>query len=73
LLDAWVYPIAAGVHVLIVTYGCVETVERPAVLSDEHERLHWFPLGALESAEMPDGYRTSIRSWAERLRERGPT
>jgi 8-oxo-dGTP pyrophosphatase MutT (NUDIX family) len=68
LLDSWVYTVAPGVHVLIVTYGCVETMEREAVLSDEHSRLRWFPLDALESAEMPAGYRASIRSWAERLR-----
>ena len=72
LLDSWVYTIAPGVHVLIVTFGCVEIEERNAVLSDEHTRLHWFPLAALESVEMPEGYRSSIRRWAERLRERAP-
>ena len=72
LLDAWVYTIAPGVHVLIVTYGCVEISERLAVLSDEHSRLRWLPLSALESVEMPDGYRASIRGWSERLRASTP-
>jgi 8-oxo-dGTP pyrophosphatase MutT (NUDIX family) len=70
LLDSWVYTVSPGVHVLIVTYGCVETTEREAVLSDEHARLRWFPLDALESVAMPDGYRRSIASWAERLSAR---
>src|SRR5688500_9541284 len=30
-VDAWVYPVAEGIHVLIVTYGCVEREQRAAV------------------------------------------
>jgi 8-oxo-dGTP pyrophosphatase MutT (NUDIX family) len=67
LLDSWVYTICAGVHVLVVTYGCVETTEREAVLSDEHSRLRWLPLGELALANMPEGYKHSIRRWSERL------
>jgi mutator protein MutT len=66
LLDVWRFTISPGVHVLIVTYGCVETREREAVLSDEHSRLQWFALSELDDIAMPDGYRASIRKWADR-------
>ena len=67
LLDVWRYTISPIVHVLIVTYGCIERDERDAVLSDEHSRLRWFPLSELGSVAMPEGYRASIRRWADRL------
>jgi 8-oxo-dGTP pyrophosphatase MutT (NUDIX family) len=66
LVDAWVYTIMPGTHVLILTYGCTETRERPAVLSDEHARLRWVPLAEVESLPMPAGYKRSIRAWADR-------
>ena len=66
LLDSWVYTIVPGTHVLIVTYGCSETVERPAVLSHEHQQLAWFPLAEVDALRMPEGYKASIRSWAAR-------
>ena len=66
ILDSWVYEIASAVHVLIVTYGCVERSEREAVRSDEHQDLAWLPLPDLASARMPEGYKRSVRCWAER-------
>ena len=66
LLDSWVYRIAAEVRVLVVTYGCRETVEAEAVLSDEHKQLRWFPLSEVEGLRMPEGYKASIRRWAGR-------
>lgn len=65
LVDAWVYTIVAGTHVLILTYGCVETEEREAVISEEHDRLRWVPLSELGDLKMPDGYKRSIDAWAE--------
>jgi 8-oxo-dGTP pyrophosphatase MutT (NUDIX family) len=67
LLDAWIYPITDAVRVLIVTWGCRELAERDAVLSHEHKRLAWFPLGEVEALRMPGGYKESIRSWARAL------
>jgi 8-oxo-dGTP pyrophosphatase MutT (NUDIX family) len=61
LLDAWVYTIAPGIHVLVLTYGCSENSRGPAVLSHEHSELRWFPLDAIDSLRMPDGYKASIR------------
>ena len=64
LVDAWVYTIVPGTHVLILTYGCVESEERPAVISDEHDWLRWVPLSELDDLTMPAGYKRSIRAWS---------
>lgn len=63
LVDSWVYDIAAGTHVLVLTYGCVERSTRAAVLSDEHTRFEWIPLGDVARLPMPEGYKTSIALW----------
>ena len=65
LLDSWVYTIAPGVDVLILTYGCREAAALvEAVASHEHERLGWFTLDDVAGLRMPDGYKESIRHWA---------
>ncbi|MEO6529276.1 MAG: NUDIX hydrolase [Gemmatimonadaceae bacterium] len=69
LLDSWVYSVAPGVHVLVLTYGCIESPASRAtqpVISHEHTELCWSPLPALHSLTMPQEYRTSIRAWAMR-------
>ena len=63
LVDSWVYDIAAGTHVLVITYGCVERTARAAVLSDEHTRFDWIPLDEVDRLPMPGGYKTSIARW----------
>jgi 8-oxo-dGTP pyrophosphatase MutT (NUDIX family) len=73
LLDAWVYRITPEVQVLVVTYGCHETVEVEAVLSNEHKQLRWFPLTQVPALRMPEGYKASIRCWAEVGERRRPT
>jgi 8-oxo-dGTP pyrophosphatase MutT (NUDIX family) len=67
LLDTWVYSVAPEVRVLIVTYGCSELREAPAVLGDEHRALAWFPLAEVRALPMPDGYKASIAAWAGML------
>ena len=67
ILDSWLYTIVAGVHVLVLAYGCVERVEADPVLSDEHKELRWFPLAEVDDLNMPEGYKASIRSWSERV------
>ena len=69
LLDTWVYSITPEVRVLIVTYGCSETVRVEAVLSHEHKQLRWFPLSQVSTLRMPEGYKASIRRWAMALGE----
>lgn len=67
IIDSWVYSITSDVHVLIVTYGCTEVSEADAVPSHEHKRLRWFPLSEVPALRMPEGYKASIRSWANAL------
>ena len=67
LVDSWVYTIVPGTHVLVLTYGCTERVVREAVRSDEHTRLEWFGLDAVAPLHMPEGYKSSIARWAERI------
>jgi 8-oxo-dGTP pyrophosphatase MutT (NUDIX family) len=67
LIDTWLYCITPEVQVLVVTYGCHETVEVEAVLSHEHKQLGWFALSEVAALLMPEGYKTSIRSWSEVL------
>jgi 8-oxo-dGTP pyrophosphatase MutT (NUDIX family) len=64
LVDSWVYDIAAGTHVLVLTYGCREHSTRSAVLSDEHTHFAWVSLGDVASVPMPDGYKASIARWS---------
>jgi 8-oxo-dGTP pyrophosphatase MutT (NUDIX family) len=71
LLDSWTYTIASGIHVLILTYGCSESSQAEAVLSDEHTGLRWFPLAEVDGLRLPDGYKKSIRSWSTRERVSG--
>ena len=66
ILDSWLYEITPAVRVLIVTYGCVERSRRAAVMSDEHKALTWMPLDQLAASRMPDGYKRSVRAWADR-------
>jgi 8-oxo-dGTP pyrophosphatase MutT (NUDIX family) len=68
IVNSWIYTIVPGVDVLIVTYGCLESSRDEAVLSDEHKELRWFPLAEIDALNMPEGYRTSIRSWSARVR-----
>jgi 8-oxo-dGTP pyrophosphatase MutT (NUDIX family) len=71
LIDSWVYTNAPGVHVLVVTYGCSESSQGEAVLSDEHDELRWFPLAEVDGLRMPDGYKKSIRTWSTRTGSTG--
>jgi 8-oxo-dGTP pyrophosphatase MutT (NUDIX family) len=68
ILASWVYTIVPGVDVLVIAYGCVESSQDEAVLSDEHKELRWFPLAEIDALKMPEGYKASIRSWAEQMR-----
>ena len=68
LLDSWIYTIVPGTHVLILTYGCLETSDRSPVHSHEHIQVSWFPLAAVDSLRMPEGYKASIRAWSRHAR-----
>jgi 8-oxo-dGTP pyrophosphatase MutT (NUDIX family) len=55
------------VDVLVIAYGCVESSQDKAVLSDEHKELRWFPLAEIDALRMPEGYKTSIKSWEKMI------
>jgi 8-oxo-dGTP pyrophosphatase MutT (NUDIX family) len=63
ILDSWLYNIQGRIEVLIVTYGC-RTGDHKLTLSHEHKALGLFQLGELDALNMPEGYRSSIRTWA---------
>jgi len=67
LLDRWIYPITPEVRVLIITYGCSETREVEPVLSHEHKQFGWFLLSQVPTLRLPEGYKASIRMWADAL------
>ena len=70
LLDAWVYTITEGVHVLVITYGCRERSTRDAVVSAEHKRLRWVPLAERRLADdaARGTSRRSVAGWSARER-----
>lgn len=67
ILDSWTYTIAPGVHVVVITYGCIESTEIEAVLSDENSELGWFDIDDIDRLKLPDGYKASIKAWGSLL------
>jgi len=61
LLDCWVYSIAPGVDVLIVTYLCTALEpDAPLRPSDEHRALAVMDPARIGGIAMPSGYKRSI-------------
>lgn len=73
LLDSWVYHIAAGVDVLILTYGCYPEPFSQVTHSPEHKAVGLFTLHDVHTLPMPEGYKKSIRAWAAHLAAAAPT
>jgi 8-oxo-dGTP pyrophosphatase MutT (NUDIX family) len=67
LLDCWRYPVRPTREVLIVTFGVQPLPLAELRLSDEHKALGRFALTDIAGRAMPEGYRRSIRHWAQRL------
>ena len=69
-LNNWVY-FVNGVHVLIVTYALHILDEKAEMqVSHEHKELRAFPLEEIAGLRMPDGYKQSIKAYAENARRR---
>lgn len=66
LLDCWRYPVLVDRSVLIVTYGVKPLAQAELHLSHEHKALGRFAMADIAALRMPEGYRRSIRHWAER-------
>ena len=67
LLDSWVYHIAAGVDVLILTYGCYPEPFSAVTHSAEHKAVGLFTPSDVQTLPMPAGYKRSIHAWAAHL------
>lgn len=72
VIDAWVYHIAPGVDVLIVTYGCHPEPFERLTHSPEHKQAGLFRLEEVEGLNMPDGYKASIWAWSQVLAGESP-
>ncbi len=74
ILDVWVYHIFEGRDVFIVTYGCrLDAATAPPVLSAEHSEVGLFAEDEVPGLDMPAGYKKSIATWFDRLREDADT
>jgi 8-oxo-dGTP pyrophosphatase MutT (NUDIX family) len=62
ILDSWLYRIAPGVEVVIVTYACAPLSGLTPRLSHEHKKLGLFAPEEIEALNMPEGYKASIRA-----------
>ncbi len=69
LLDAWIYHIFEGVDVLILTYGCSTAPFSEIMHSPEHKAVGLFPPEEIPSLRMPEGYKKSIRTWLDYLKD----
>ncbi len=65
IVDAWVYRIAAGIDVLVLTYGCEATAWPATLASPEGNDVRPFALDEIDALPLPEGYRRSIRRWAQ--------
>jgi 8-oxo-dGTP pyrophosphatase MutT (NUDIX family) len=66
ILDCWLYEVAPGKEVLIVTYAVRRIDRRDFRASREHREFGVFAIGEIDGLAMPDGYRRSIRNCAAR-------
>ena len=64
LLDAWVFEVVPGRHVLILAYSCALTVPGRTGLraSAEHAAVRFVGWGELDALRLPVGYRRAIES-----------
>jgi 8-oxo-dGTP pyrophosphatase MutT (NUDIX family) len=71
IVDAWVYRIAPGVDVLIVTYGCFADPTTEIHYSAEHKALGLFDTATVDTLNLPVGYRRSIAAWPPAIHPEG--
>jgi mutator protein MutT len=72
LLDSWVYHIAAGVDVLIMTYGCYPVPFATLTHSPAHKAVGLFTLQEVQTLRMPESYKKSIQAWAAQWTDSTP-
>lgn len=62
ILDTWVYELERT-SILIVTYGCFAGPQCALRHSAEHRAVGLFDASEVEQANMPRGYKASVRAW----------
>lgn len=61
LIDSWIYHVD-GKEVLILAYrATLDNDPATFKISEEHQAMGWFAVDELETLNLPDGYRRSIR------------
>lgn len=65
LLDAYVYEVVEGKHVLIVVYGCFAEGLSGMHASGEHRGFGRFDVDGLGAINLPAGYGDAVRMWSE--------
>jgi len=68
VVDVWMYRIAPGIEVLVVSYGCEAPVLPDAIVSPEGAEVAWFPVDDVAHIALPAGYHRGIRRWAAAAR-----
>ncbi len=66
LLDAFVYEVVEGRHVLIVVYGCFVGDLSGMKKSDEHRDVGVFGVSEMDRINLPEGYGRAVRAWRDR-------
>lgn len=64
LLDAWVFEVLPGSHVLALAYGCFAEDFTGMARSAEHSEVGSFGLDELGGIALPAGYARMVRIWA---------
>jgi 8-oxo-dGTP pyrophosphatase MutT (NUDIX family) len=65
LLDAWVFEVIPGAHVLVLTYGCFVEDFSGIAVSEEHSEVGLFGPGEIGEIPLPAGYARSVEAWAD--------
>lgn len=66
LAHAWIYPITADRHVLVIAYAATSTSTQAPRLSHEHKELGLFEPQEIGSLPMPSPYKKAIELALER-------
>ena len=70
-MDCWVYEVLIDVRVFVVTYGCFVKSLESLDHSGEHEAVRVFEDEELDSIDIHQGYKNSIRAWSRHPAFRG--
>ncbi len=70
IVDSWLYKITPKRHVLIIAFGTVYDGEEELLLSHEHKKLEVFTYDEVPGLNMPEPYKTAIKSWRNTVLKR---